>query len=449
MHGARWSICDGASTCFWLDCWVTKYIPLFSLAIQPIPQALINASVGDFTDGNGGWNWSKFEFFLPHYTLMQIASIMPPAPHLGADKIFWGFDLRGMFTVRSAYDSLCHHPIAAHDRNWKIPWSWKGPQSIRLFLWQIMHGKLKTHDELARRHIHVPLECDRCGGAVEDILHALRDCSCIKQVWRKLVPKANHNSFFSSILRDWITGNLQNKWKIASSLPWDCIFGVAVWRLWFWRNHFLFAGKLVDSLTIYMDVMARASEIYKVNNSFISQQPQRKEIFIRWLPPPWPWCKLNTDGSCKNGWEAGAGGVLRDSVGHWISGFCMKIGESSVLMAELWGLFQGLTLAWDVGIKRLLVEVDSLGVTQMISKQVVVPNVFHALIIAIRDLLSRNWQISISHIYREANSAADFMANMAHSAPLGLHVYSNPPVGIYSIMSQDLFGVTQPRFVPF
>ena len=205
----------------------------------------------------------------------------------------------------------------------------------------------------------------------------------------------------------------------------------------------------MDSSTIYMDVMARASEIYKVNNSFISQQPQRKEIFIRWLPPPWPWCKLNTDGSCKNGWEAGAGGVLRDSVGHWISGFCMKIGESSVLMAELWGLFQGLTLAWDVGIKRLLVEVDSLGVTQMISKQVVVPNVFHALIIAIRDLLSRNWQISISHIYREANSAADFMANMAHSAPLGLHVYSNPPVGIYSIMSQDLFGVTQPRFVPF
>ncbi|KAL9437050.1 hypothetical protein AB3S75_022984 [Citrus x aurantiifolia] len=449
VHGTRWSICDGASTRFWLDCWVTKYNPLFSLAIQPISQDIINAPVCDFTNENGGWNWSKFEHLLSHYTLMQIASIMPPAPHLGVDKIFWGFDPRGMFTVRSAYDSLCHHHFAAHDRNWKIPWSWKGPQSIRLFLWQIMHGKLKTHDELARRHIHAPLECDRCGGAVEDILHALRDCSCIIQVWRKLVPKANHNSFFSSTLRDWIAGNLQNKWKITSSLPWDCIFGVAVWRLWFWRNHFLFEGKLMDSSTIYMDVMARASEIYRVNNSIISQQPQRKEIFIRWMPPPWPWCKLNTDGLCKNGWEAGAGGVLRDSVDHWISGFCMRIGESSVLMAELWGLFQGLTLAWDVGIKRLLVEVDSLGVTQMISKQAVVPNVFHALIVAIRDLLSRNWQTSISHVYREANSAADFMANMAHSAPLGLHVFSNPLVGIYSIMSQDLFGVTQPRFVPF
>ena len=119
-----------------------------------------------------------------------------------------------------------------------------------------------------------------------------------------------------------------------------------------------------------------------------------------------------------------------------------------MLMAELWALYQGLTLAWEVGIKWLLVEVDNFCITQMISKQVVVPNVFHTLIAAIRDLLSRNWQTTISHIYREANSAADFMANMAHSAPLGLHFFSNPPVGIYPIISKDLFGVTQPRFVP-
>ena len=149
-------------------------------------------------------------------------------------------------------------------------------------------------------------------------------------------------------------------------------------------------GKLVDSSTISMDIMARASEIHRVNNSHMSQQPRRKEIFIGWQPPPWPWYKLNTDGSIRNSWDAGAGGVIRDSVGHWISGFCMNIGECSVVMAELWGLYQGLILAWDAGIKRLLVEVDSLCVSQMISKQVVVPNVFYALVVAVRDLLSRN-----------------------------------------------------------
>ena len=63
----------------------------------------------------------------------------------------------------------------------------------------------------------------------------------------------------------------------------------------------------------------------------------------------------------------------------------MRIGESSVLMAELWGLYQGLILAWKVGIKRLLVEVDSLCVTQMISKQVVIPNVFYVLVVVVRN----------------------------------------------------------------
>ena len=104
-------------------------------------------------------------------------------------------------------------------------------------------------------------------------------------------------------------------------------------------------------------------------------------------------------------------------------------------------------MAWDAGIKRLLVEMDSLCVSQMISKQVVVPNAFYAIAAAIRDLLTRNWKISITHIFREANSTADFMANLAHSVPHELHLFTSPPVGIYSIMLQDMFMVTQPRFV--
>lgn len=40
------------------------------------------------------------------------------------------------------------------------------------------------------------------------------------------------------------------------------------------------------------------------------------------------------------------------------------------------------------------------------------------------------------------------MANMALSIPVGLHLFPNPSMGIYSIISQDIFGVTKPRFVP-
>ena len=54
------------------------------------------------------------------------------------------------------------------------------------------------------------------------------------------------------------------------------------------------------------------------------------------------------------------------------------------------------------------------------------PNALYALVVAVRELLRRNWQISITHIFREANSAADFVANMAYSAPHGLHLFSSP-----------------------
>ena len=93
-------------------------------------------------------------------------------------------------------------------------------------------------------------------------------------------------------------------------------------------------------------------------------------------------------------------------------------------------------------------EVDSMCVTQMISKQVVVPNVSYALVVAVRDFFNRNWQVCLTHIYREANSVADFMANMAHSLPNGMHLFTSPPVGIYSIILQDMIGVAKPCVVP-
>ena len=300
MLGARWSVCDGVRTRFWLDCWVTKHEPLINLALQPISQETINASVREFVTENGCWNWLSFEHLLPNYILLQIASVMPPTSQLGNDKIYWSLDPRGAFTVRSAYDYICRHNLAVKDETWSLAWTWKGPQSVRLFLWQLMHGKLKTHGELARRHIPVSMACDRCGTLVEDILHALRDCPCIKQIWLRLFAGGDYHAFFHANLREWLVANLQNKSNVNSYIPWECVFGVAIWRLWFWRNHFMVEGKLVDSSKITMDVMARANEIHKVNISPMSQQSRRKEMLIGWQPPPWPWCKLNTDGSVRN-----------------------------------------------------------------------------------------------------------------------------------------------------
>ncbi|CAN1151683.1 Putative ribonuclease H protein At1g65750, partial [Linum perenne] len=42
------------------------------------------------------------------------------------------------------------------------------------------------------------------------------------------------------------------------------------------------------------------------------------------------------------------------------------------------------------------------------------------------DLKCREWEVSIHHIFREANHAADFMANLGHNLDLGTHVFQVP-----------------------
>ncbi|KAL9416679.1 hypothetical protein AB3S75_039800 [Citrus x aurantiifolia] len=107
MQGARWAVCDGSQTRFWLDCWATKQGPLINLVVHPVPQEFVNATVSAFLNVHEGWNWSAFAYLLPNSILMQIASIMPHNPLLGIDNIYWCYEPNGNFTVRSAYESLC------------------------------------------------------------------------------------------------------------------------------------------------------------------------------------------------------------------------------------------------------------------------------------------------------------------------------------------------------
>ena len=147
------------------------------------------------------------------------------------------------------------------------------------------------------------------------------------------------------------------------------------------------------------------------------------ERLITWKLPNWPWCKLNTDGARKELGASSAGGLIHNHQGMWLTGFGFNIGVCSVIAAELWGLYQGLILTWQHGAWFLHVEVDSHCVVQMVNSHMESINEYTHLIRSIRDLIKRNWVITINHIYREANFAADFLTNYALELPLGLHLF--------------------------
>ncbi|CAN1848943.1 hypothetical protein LINPERHAP1_LOCUS39117 [Linum perenne] len=45
-------------------------------------------------------------------------------------------------------------------------------------------------------------------------------------------------------------------------------------------------------------------------------------------------------------------------------------------------------------------------------------------IAALRELLERDWEVTISHIYREGNFVADYLANLGHDYTWGVHLIS-------------------------
>ncbi|CAN1150080.1 hypothetical protein LINPERPRIM_LOCUS18408 [Linum perenne] len=64
-----------------------------------------------------------------------------------------------------------------------------------------------------------------------------------------------------------------------------------------------------------------------------------------------------------------------------------------------------------------------------------------------QDLRARQWEVSIVHIYREANCCADYMANLGHSFWFGFHFFDYLISSLAQWLRYDLIGVVLPRFV--
>ncbi|KAF2304954.1 hypothetical protein GH714_000703 [Hevea brasiliensis] len=117
---------------------------------------------------------------------------------------------------------------------------------------------------------------------------------------------------------------------------------------------------------------------------------------VSWTCPPDNVFKLNTDGSLPNlGGIACGGGLIRDSNGRWFKGFKVVFGKTSVLGAEL----------------------------------------------------CLSLKVTFSHVLRDANYAADWLAGHLHTHDFGVEVLDTPPVDLVPWLMHDLVGVAYFRSV--
>ncbi|CAN1169676.1 hypothetical protein LINPERPRIM_LOCUS19922, partial [Linum perenne] len=68
-------------------------------------------------------------------------------------------------------------------------------------------------------------------------------------------------------------------------------------------------------------------------------------------------------------------------------------------------------------------------------------------VLEFQDWAARNWDLRLKHIYREANQAADYLANLGHTLHRGCHPITCSDCNIAYHVRLDCMGISEPRLI--
>ena len=225
-----------------------------------------------------------------------------------------------------------------------------------------------------------------------------------------------------------------------------------MWWLWKWRNKRCFENPDFNQPQAWDFIRIRAKEIATAFNTFtppykVTNKHGKQDDFVHGHTPGEGWTKLNIDGASKrNRGLSEGGGIFHDQYDNWLKAFACNFGWCTSVKAEILALLKGLHIAWDIGYRKVEVNMDSQRAVRK-TQQPCQPNQpLYFIIKECRELMTRSkWEIKISHCYREANRAADYFDNPRVSQNNPPVISDSPPNAVVSLLREDLVMVSWPR----
>ncbi|CAN1141919.1 Putative ribonuclease H protein At1g65750 [Linum perenne] len=304
------------------------------------------------------------------------------------------------------------------------------------------HGKLLTNLERKRRHLSDNASCPRCAAMDESIMHVTRDCPFASEVWDKAGVSTAATIQTETDFECWFTEVLKHDKALDIK--------ILCWYLWKARNELVFNQAVENPQSIVAKAGAWTATVKAAlgdSNGRVAI-PIRNRTNVSWEPGLAQWHVLNTDGSVlPQLGSAAAGGVLRDESGRGLAAFSANLGRCSITRAELRGIMIGLDVAWEVGIRKVAVQVDSKAAISLINEPGVPCQQHAAEVVAILKLLQPDWEVTIAHIYREGNKAADYLASIGHNLPLGTQSIPVSDCNLGYFLRYDCMGISEPRII--
>ncbi|XP_028783831.1 uncharacterized protein LOC114739897 [Neltuma alba] len=120
---------------------------------------------------------------------------------------------------------------------------------------------------------------------------------------------------------------------------------------------------------------------------------------------------LESDGSVLKDNSSGCGGMLR-------------LQE----VVEIFGIFYGLQMCWDRGIRDIVVHSDCLEAINLLIRGYNLDHPFRDLIEETRLLLHRDWQVYLSYTPISNLTLVDFLAKSSHTMEGSFRILDQPPI---------------------
>lgn len=171
--GSRWRLGDGCSVSVWKDLWLRGRKDNF--VRLPMVAGTEDMRVCDLQDtARGGWNENLVDSLFTNQETCLIKRIPLYNAH-GKDKLLWWRSRNEVYSVRSAYydvmEDLIDNQHLRKEGNWMFIWRLKIPHKVKLLLWRVARGCLRTRMNLRRMHVPCEDQCPMCDDGVEDDMH--------------------------------------------------------------------------------------------------------------------------------------------------------------------------------------------------------------------------------------------------------------------------------------
>ncbi|KAK1644809.1 hypothetical protein QYE76_062614 [Lolium multiflorum] len=147
---AKHQVRSGRRTYFWLDWWSgrsplrERYPNMFGCCALPF------LTVHSARDGEGWRIRFRRQFGMAEMVEWDnlTREIEGYAPSEEVDGVSWSLEASGAYSARSLYVHLSHGAAVTH---FKEVWSLHVPPRIKIFLWQLIRGRLPSAEKIAKR----------------------------------------------------------------------------------------------------------------------------------------------------------------------------------------------------------------------------------------------------------------------------------------------------------